>query len=554
MRPRYNGLAISYMYWSVLLVAVALALSVLTVLWSTLPVQAQSESTDNDTSATPGEEQPTDTGDTSGSPRPTGKHIVAFSNNTISPDYEKRISDLGGRIEDKHDEIGVVVASGLSEEAAGRLESDEDVEVVEPDMEIQWLDPVENASVEVSADEGDSAEVSADEEGSAETAAEADSTDAPQSALNYARQWNMREAIKADTAWKAGRLGSPNVTVAILDTGIGEFRCTRVSDRTGRCTNEATHPDLTNRVDRVKSRSFVPSENELVKQAFPGTPEWTDLHFHGTHVAATVSSNASLNAGVTSKVNLMAVKVLNRFGAGATSSILDGLMYAADNGADVINMSLGGSFTKKPDDLDKAPPGFVSVINRAINHANEKGSTIVVSAGNDNRDLKADSNVYQAYCQSPHVICASATGPTSTKGTNGPWTDIDAKASYSNFGPPIVVAAPGGNTGGSVFAACSKTSGYVNAQEKIDFRPCQAVNTSIGLKGTSQAAPHVSGLAALLVEDIGKGHPSEVAARIRKSADDLGRQGNDEVYGQGRINVAKALGLQETNTPRKPRK
>jgi lantibiotic leader peptide-processing serine protease len=353
----------------------------------------------------------------------------------------------------------------------------------------------------------------------------------------------MREAIKANTAWKAGRLGSRNVTVAILDTGIGEFRCTNVSNRTGRCTNEATHPDLTNRVDRDRSKSFVPSDDALVQQNFPGTPLWTDLHFHGTHVAATVSSNASRYAGVTSKVNLMAVKVLNRNGAGTTSGILDGLMYAADNGADVINLSLGGSFTKKPDDLDAVPPGFVSVINRAINYANDKGSTIVVSAGNDNRDLKANPNVYQAYCQSPHVICVSATGPTSSQDTNGPWTNIDAKASYSNYGPPIVVAAPGGNTGGSVFAACSKTSAYVT--KDVDLRSCQATNTvgSVGLKGTSQAAPHVSGLAALLVEDIGKGHPSEVAARIRKSADDLGRRGKDEVYGQGRINVANALNL-----------
>src|SRR5215207_1133003 len=139
MRPRSNGLARSYIYWSVLLVAVALPISVLVVLWSTLPVQAQSEGADNETRDTPGEEKPTDTGDTPGSPRPTGKHIIAFSSNTLSPDYEKRISDLGGTVEDKHDEIGVVVASGLSEEAAERLESDEDVEVVEPDMEIQWL-------------------------------------------------------------------------------------------------------------------------------------------------------------------------------------------------------------------------------------------------------------------------------------------------------------------------------------------------------------------------------------------------------------------------------
>src|SRR5918997_1135915 len=208
MRPSSNGLAGHYIYWSVLPVAVALALSVLVVLWSTLPVQAQSESTDNDT------------GDDS---QPTGKHIIVFdTTNTLPTDYAQRIADRGGKVENPFPETGVVVASGLSEDAAESLESDEDVQEVDPDVELQWLDPpVDEAAVdEVSVGEASVGEASA--EGTSEgTSAEVEPTSvaAPHTAVEYRRQWNMR-AINANQAWTDGRLGARYVTMAILDSGI----------------------------------------------------------------------------------------------------------------------------------------------------------------------------------------------------------------------------------------------------------------------------------------------------------------------------------------------
>jgi hypothetical protein len=193
MRPRSNSLAQSFLYRSVLLLlVVALAVGVLMVLWPTLPVQAQSESTDNDTDA----------------PQPTGEHLIVFgATNKLPTDYEQRIANLGGKVEDKYEQIGVVVASGLSEEAAESLESFEDVQVVEQDMQRQWLDPTKEASVEDA-----SAEVTAVEDAPA-------SPDEPTTAQFYPRQWNL-QAIKADKAWEKDRLGSSEVTVAILDTGI----------------------------------------------------------------------------------------------------------------------------------------------------------------------------------------------------------------------------------------------------------------------------------------------------------------------------------------------
>jgi subtilisin family serine protease len=482
----------------------ALALSVLVVLCSTLPVQAQNEGADNDTSDTPGEEQTTDTVDTPGSPRSTGKHMVAFGGDKLPSNYRERIVALGGEVETELSEIGVAVATGLTEQAAQSLRADQDVKLVVEDVELPWLDPLEEPTVEEASAEDASAEDTPASQGN------------PATAFFHPRQWHLR-AINANKAWAAGELGSPKVRVAILDSGI-----------------DYSNPDLNGLVDleNERSKSFVPSEDALVSSTFPGRHPSTDLRWHGTHVAATVSSKAQLAAGVTSKVKLMAVKVLNKEGNGTTSAVLAGVTHAAKKEADVINMSLGSARLKG------ASPDFVHLINRAFNYANRQGSTIVVAAGNDARNLDEQvngSDVYQAYCNSPHVVCVSATGPTSRGGINGPWTNVDAQALYSNYGSPITVAGPGGSANGPVYAVCSSTSLVVSG--------CRTGNAVLGSSGTSMATPHVSGLAALLVEKIGKGQPSKVAAQIRKSSYDLGDPDKDVKYGHGRIDVAKALDL-----------
>ena len=128
------------------------------------------------------------------------------------------------------------------------------------------------------------------------------------------------------------------------------------------------------------------------------------------------------------------------------------------------------------------------------------------------------------YCDAPNVVCVSATGPN------------DEVVWYSNYGRSAIdVAAPGGTIWDRVWAACSRTSLLVPY--------CQNNDEVLGLMGTSMAAPHVSGLAALLVEDVGHGKPSQVKARLIRGADDLGLQGTDPYFGKGRINVPRTLGL-----------
>jgi lantibiotic leader peptide-processing serine protease len=427
---------------------------------------------------------------------PGSTHIFVFAKQSIPGDFAARVTAAGGTIVKNFNGMGISAVAGLSEEAAAALGAASDIAHWNEDVVLTLDPPVGLPEVEAVSD------------------VSITSPSDPTTASFYPRQWHLRQ-IGAHHAWAAGKLGSRDVKVGILDTGI-DYR----------------HADLAGLVDLNLSRSFVPSDDPVVQANFPGAHPVADLHYHGTHVAATVASNAYAAAGVTSNLTLVGIKVLSRTGSGNSLNTLSAIEYAADIGLDVINMSLG---IRDPLSLDDYG-WFNEMINRAMEYAFRKGVVVVVSAGNESIDLDALGNTFKAYCTATTLTCVSATGPTARAGVNGPWTNPDALASYSNFGVEhISVAAPGGNGASSVTAACSGFS--------LNIPVCRTGTYVLGINGTSMASPHAAATAALIVERIGKRRPGLVRQRLQQSADDLGKRGADPIYGKGRINVVRALGL-----------
>ncbi|HET7450471.1 MAG TPA: S8 family serine peptidase [Gaiellaceae bacterium] len=449
-----------------------------------------------------------------------GRYMVLAGAGGFGSDFASRVAALGGTVEQQHAGAGFAVVSGLTATSASQVAGIAGITNVVQDAEYALDTP---ASIEADASDVQAGDAIASQAN-------------PATAARYAWQWNMR-LIQADKAWAAGKLGNAGVTVAILDTGL-----------------DYTIPDLNGLVDLSRSTSVIATDNAIRATYFPTRNDVTDFNGHGTNVATQVSSKAPVHAGVTSKTTLIGVKVLNWQGHGNTSTTLAGLLWAADHGADVANMSLGGGFLKAGNGLELA------ALNRVLGYVNAKGMLVVVAAGNDAINLDHDSNYTASYCDQPHVICVTAVGPTTFTGEG------DTPSFYTNFGRSSVdVAGPGGNaqvdaTGTPnlvsawpwglgvaswVWSYCPKDRiASINATTGVPtLTVCAAGNRVSGFIGTSQATPHVAGLAALLVAEMGHGRPSQIKAAIQQSADDRGQPGDDPYFGRGRINVAKALGL-----------
>jgi len=423
----------------------------------------------------------------------TTEWIVVANQNTAG--VVASLNGLGGVVSAAHEDTGLIVVSGLSDAAVAELRADARVAMVEPDALVALETPGGGDVIE--------AYVSSDESSA--------SLPQPTLAAFYPRQWHLR-IVEADLAWRFGLHGSPNVRVAVLDTGI-----------------DYLHPDLVGRVDLSSSISLVPSDDALVGTYFPTRHPVTDLHYHGTHVAATISSNGVAAAGVTARTTLIGVKVLDRTGAGSFARVLLGLLWAADHDARIANLSLGGAFHKAGEGR------LVGVINRVFNYAHSKGTLIVVAAGNGAQNLDRDGALYAAHCSSPNVACVSATGPTASASVNGPWENIDAIAPYTNYGlSAIDVAAPGGNSGGLIWEACSTSS--------LAIPICRTGTYVLGLAGTSMAAPHVSGMVALAFQFLPDSSPSRMKGILETHAENVAGRGKDPYYGYGRLGVCVSGG------------
>jgi subtilisin family serine protease len=445
-----------------------------------------------------------------------GSYLVLARGDNFSKDFTAKVAALGGKVRSMHNGSGLAVVTGLTPAAAQSLSAVSGVSEVDAD-DIVSLGATPSGAV------ADALHVMS-----------ATPQIDPTQALLFSWQWNMRD-ISAPAAWAAGKLGSKRVTAAILDTG---------ADYDG--------IDLDGLVDLKRSISLTAFDDTLLAK-FPDRLPFTDFNEHGTNVASQVSSNAIVFAGVTAKTTLMIVKVLGQDGSGLTSDVLNGVLYAADNGADVANLSLGGAFARTGNRR------FINIIKRVMDYARRKGMLVVVAAGNAGTDLDHNGDEFDAYCDLQHVMCVSAVGPLTPTG------NPDHFASYSNFGRAVDVAAPGGDQGkvlanwpwtnffapgvfgpdntSWVWHVCSKTAIFVDPDTQQTSMPCTDGGSIDAFVGTSQATPHVTGLAASMIAQYGKNMPTLIRLLIEASADDLGPRGKDPRYGWGRINAARALGV-----------
>jgi subtilisin family serine protease len=327
----------------------------------------------------------------------------------------------------------------------------------------------------------------------------------------YGYLWGM-DAINAPEAWNAGFTGAGS-SVFVLDSGI-----------------DADHPDISPNLNTDLSASFYPGEDWNIR---PGR-----YFNHGTHVAGTIgaAANGLGVIGVAYETELVAVKVLSEFsGSGPFSSINAGIVYAGSNNASVINMSLGATLSKNGKLIDangeeyKIPGKFVSEIiqaqQRAIDYAYKNGTTIIASAGNDYTNFDGNAADIKLPGGLNNVISISATAP---EGWNfDPSSNYDIPASYTSYGRSLVdLAAPGGDFDVS----------------QLDMIVSTGSGGYFFSAGTSMAAPHASGVAALITgKNGGQLDPHEVEKIMVKSADKIDGNGKSLYFGKGRINAFKAL-------------
>jgi type VII secretion-associated serine protease mycosin len=342
----------------------------------------------------------------------------------------------------------VVDTNGQAVEAViAELASDPAVAWAEPDYVVELADEGETAAVSVS-----------------------DPRAGEQYSLDRMR---VRDAWSLETG--AARI------VAVLDTGV-----------------HFAHPDLQGRLLTDRDYDFVNNDSSAA-----------DDNGHGTWVAGIIAAEVNDGfgiAGISWSDKILPVKIMNSNGTGSTSDLAAGIKWAADHGATVINMSVGGF-------------PYSQLVKDAVDYAWGKGVVLVGAAGNNHRE----ESFYPA--SYPNVVSVSATQMD------------DEFTHWSSYGPNVDVSAPGGSV---LTTNC----------DRAKVSACPYYGDHIVISGTSFAAPNVAGVVALIRARYPTYTPAQIVSRLKNTVDDLGYPGWDNRYGTGRVNAFRAVGGSPAAVPR----
>jgi subtilisin family serine protease len=458
------------------------------------------------------------------SPAPAkAKYVIAFKGD-LPANYDSIVTKAGGKVIRAIPELGGLEAESDQASFLSNLSGVADISAA-------------NVEMLHKRDEGQADPAAADGQ---------PVTDIPQNAASYWQyQWDIQKITNNGASFKLETGGKKNAdgtvthkaVVGVIDTGI-----------------DANHPDL--KANFLGGMNFVPAGVDASEKGDPS--DIKDREGHGTHVAGSIAANGKVK-GVGPDLGIRSYRVFAAEGGAPTSWIVAAIVQAANDKVDVINMSIGGydgisRYTYQGTSYNDVAD--LLLYKRAVRYAVNKNVTVVAAAGNEELNLDDSKAVVDYMNQSYGYLGYTFKGavkevPGTLPGvidvsSSNKWS-ADKIAFYSNYGSVIDVAAPGGDNG-PVYDSTRDLN-----QRDFHYRALSTWPTYLApyftsnltsyalLHGTSMASPKVAGIAGVIKAAHPEYSPSQVEAAIKQTANDLGKNGQDPLYGSGEANIYNAL-------------